>query len=81
MLTYESRSEPGYSIVFIGEKKMVILRLASNFPLLVDNIRCGYARFKGAGHTFSEHQKNRKKIDNSMRKLNFSARPWKKSGK
>ena len=62
-------------------KKLVILRLAGNFPLLIDNIRCGYARFKGAGHTFPEPQKNRKKIDKSLRKLNFSARPWEIVGK
>ena len=58
-------------------KKLVILRLAGTFSLLIDNIRCGYARFKGAGRTFSEHQKNRQTIDKSMRKLNFSAWPWK----
>ena len=62
-------------------KKKVILRLAGNFPLLIDNIRCGYARCQGAARTFSEHQKNRQTIDKSMRKSIFCARPWKILGK
>ena len=51
--------------------KSVFLRLVCLFSLFIDNIRCGYARFKGAAHTFPEHQKNRKRIDNSLRKLNL----------
>jgi hypothetical protein len=47
--------------VFIVEKKMGILRLARDFPLLINNIRCGYARCQGAAHTFSEHQKKSEK--------------------
>ena len=62
-------------------KKLVILRLAGNFPLLIDNIRCGYARCQGAAHTFSEHQKNRKKVDKSMRNLIFCGRSWEILGK
>jgi hypothetical protein len=67
----ESRSEPGYRIVLISGKKSVFLHLTWPFSLFIDNIRCGCARFKGAGHTFQEHKKNRKMIDNSMRKLFF----------
>ena len=65
----------------VREKKKIILRFVDYLALLVDGFGCGYARFKGAVHTFSEHQKNRETVDKSMRKLIFCARPWEILGK
>ena len=62
-------------------KKNLFLRFANYFAFIINGFGCGYARFKGAVRTFQEHQKNRKKVDNSLRKLNFSARPWEIMGK
>ena len=58
-------------------EKKIFLRFAGYFVFLINGFGCGYARFQGAVQGFSEHQKNRKTIDNSLRKLNFSARPCK----
>ena len=61
--TVESESEDGLSILAVDSisgKKTHIFHFAGYFALLVDGFRCGYARFKGAVHTFSEHQKNKK---------------------
>ena len=62
-------------------KKKHIFHFAGYFALFVNELGCGYAHFQGAVHTFSEHQKNRNKIENLMRKLNFSVRPWGNLGK
>ena len=58
-----------------SRKKRFILRFVIYFAFLANEFQCGYACFQGAAQAFSEHQKNRKKIDNLMRNLNFSARP------
>ena len=63
-----------------GEKK-IILCFVDYFALLVNGFWCGYAHFEGAGQALSEHQKNRKTVDKSLIKLNFSARPWEIVGK
>ena len=60
----------------IPEKKKIILRFVDYFALLINGFGCGYARFEGDNQMFSEHLNNRKKIDKSMRKLIFYARPW-----
>ena len=61
--------------------KKNILRFAGYFAFIINGFACGYARFEGAGQALSEHQKNRKTVDKSLIKLNFSARPWEIVGK
>ena len=81
---HESGSEVEWRILALNpirEKKNLFLRFANYFAFIINGFGCGYARFQGAVQAFSEHQKNRKKIDKSMGKLNFSARPLENLGK
>ena len=57
----------------IREKKNM-LRFAGYFPFCINRFGCGYACFEGAYQAVTEHYKNRKNIDKSLRKLTFSAR-------
>ena len=52
--------------------KKIILRFVDYFALLINEFGCGYARFEAAAvQTFSEQQRNQKKVENFCQNLNF----------